>query len=93
MSLKCAQPKTAFMKIKEAETEQLNQLCLSTWRSSFQGKPNGVPEFCFNKEIRIVTEHGSSEPLEKQKSSMMSPSMHVLQTELLCFHLVYILAF
>lgn len=57
------------------------------------GKTHGVPEFHFNKEVRIATEQGSSEPSEMQKNSMMSPLMCLLQTEQLYFHLVYISAF
>ena len=55
------------------------------------GKTHGVPEFYFNKKVRIDVEQRASEPSEKWESTGMSPLTRLLQTEQLCFHLVYIL--
>lgn len=51
--LECASPKTN-MKTKEADAEQLNQLCLLTWRFSFQGKPVLFLYFVLIKKLELL---------------------------------------
>lgn len=92
MRLECASPKMNFE--TKGSRDRATQLAVPLHQENLlPGKTHGVPEFSFNKEVRIATEQGSSEPLEKQESNTMSPLMPLLQTERLCFHLVYILGF
>lgn len=53
MDLKCANPKT-ITKIKKAEAEQFNKLCLLTWKFSFQGKLMVFLYFALIKKLEFL---------------------------------------